>query len=390
MQNCVHADSGNPSEAASGTKWTCPMHPEIVREAPGPCPICGMALEPLTPMAVSEPSSELKDMSLRFWIGLAFALPVFTLEMTGHVFDLHSWLAPQISNWIQLVLATPVVLWAGWPFFVRGWRSVVSLNLNMFTLIAMGTGVAWVYSVAATLAPGIFPEAFQMAGGSVAVYFEAAAVITVLVLLGQVLELRARESTGGAIKALLDLAPRNARRIGGDGNEDEVPVEAIAVGDSLRIRPGEKIPIDGEILDGRGTVDESMVTGESMPVTKTTGMRLVGGTMNQTGSFVLRADQVGKDTILARIVQMVAEAQRSRAPIQRLADRVSSWFCTRGTPCRHYGLCGVVAHRPGTANGIWPGYSRRRVDHCLSLRAWPCDAHVDHGRHRPWCKSRRC
>jgi Cu+-exporting ATPase len=285
-----------------------------------------MALEPSVPTTASGPSAELADMRMRFWVALALTLPVFILEMTGHVVDLHRWLAPQASNWIQLAFATPVVLWAGWPFFVRGWRSVLNLNLNMCTLIAMGTGVAWSYSIVATLAPGIFPEAFQIPGGTVAVYFEAAAVITTLVLLGQVLELRARESTGGAIKALLDLAPRNARRITGNGNEEEVPVEDVGIGDTLRIRPGEKIPVDGEIMDGRGTVDESMVTGESMPVTKTTGMRLVGGTMNQTGSFVMRADQVGKDTMLARIVQMVAEAQRSRAPIQMLADRVSSWF----------------------------------------------------------------
>jgi Cu+-exporting ATPase len=326
MQHCENADPGKASEAAAGTKWTCPMHPEIVREAPGACPICGMALEPLTPTTSSEPSSELANMSLRFWIGLALALPVFTLEMAGHVFDLHQWMAPQSANWFQLVLATPVVLWAGWPFFVRAGQSLVNRSLNMFTLIAMGTGVSWTYSVVATLTPGIFPEAFQMAGGTVAVYFEAAAVITVLVLLGQVLELRARENTGGAIKALLNLAPRTARRITGNGNEEEVPVDAIAVGENLRIRPGEKIPVDGEILDGRGSVDESMVTGESMPVTKAPGMRLVGGTINQTGSFVMRADKVGRDTMLARIVQMVAEAQRSRAPIQRLADQVSSWF----------------------------------------------------------------
>ena len=326
MHHSAQAHRGKMTKAAAGTAWTCPMHPEIVREAPGPCPICGMALEPLVPTSAAGPSSELQDMSLRFWASLALTLPVIALEMTGHVFDLHMWLAQQTSNWIQLVFATPVVLWAGWPFFVRGWRSVLGLNLNMFTLIAMGTGVAWAYSIVATLAPGAFPDAFKMADGTVAVYFEAAAVITMLVLLGQVLELRARENTGGAIKALLDLAPRNARRITPNGNEEEVPVDAVGVGDSLRIRPGEKIPVDGEIMDGRGTVDESMVTGESMPVTKTTGMRLVGGTMNQTGSFVMRADQVGKDTMLARIVQMVAEAQRSRAPIQMLADRVSSWF----------------------------------------------------------------
>jgi Cu+-exporting ATPase len=302
------------------------MHPEIVRDEPGPCPICGMALEPLVPTSLSGPSPELIDMRMRFLVALALTLPVFGLEMTGHVVDLHHWIAPQASNWIQLVIATPVVLWAGWPFFVRGGQSIVTLNLNMFTLIAMGTGVAWSYSMVATLAPGIFPEAFRMPGGAVAVYFEAAAVITTLVLLGQVLELRARESTGDTIKALLDLAPRTARRIAEGGNEEEVPVTMVGVGDHLRIRPGEKVPVDGEILEGRGTVDESMVTGESMPVTKEASMRLVGGTMNQTGSFVMRADQVGKDTMLARIVQMVAEAQRSRAPIQRLADRVSSWF----------------------------------------------------------------
>ncbi len=326
MQHCAEARRGKVTTAATGTEWTCPMHPEIVRKAPGPCPICGMALEPMVPTSASGPNSELKDMNLRFWIGFVLTLPVFILEMSGHVFDLHAWLAPQTSNWFQLALATPVVLWAGWPFFVRGWQSLINRSLNMFTLIAMGTGVAWAYSVIATLMPEIFPEAFQMPGETVAVYFEAAAVITVLVLLGQVIELRARENTGGAIKALLDLAPRNAQRITGNGIEEEVPVDAVGVGDSLRIRPGEKIPVDGEILDGRGTVDESMVTGESMPVTKAPGMRLVGGTMNQTGSFVMRADQVGQDTMLARIVQMVAAAQRSRAPIQALADRVSSWF----------------------------------------------------------------
>ena len=312
--------------SADGGSWTCPMHPEIIRDAPGACPICGMALEPMIPTASAEPSAELHDMRRRFWFGLALTLPVFALEMAGHVFNIHMLLAPQTSNWIQLVLATPVVLWAGFPFFVRGWQSLVNRSLNMFTLIAMGTGVAWTYSIVATFAPDIFPEAFRMAGGTVAVYFEAAAIITVLVLLGQVLELRARENTGGAIKALLDLAPRTARRISSEGGEEEVPVDAIGVGDQLRIRPGEKIPVDGEILDGRGSVDESMVTGESMPVTKAPGMRLVGGTINQTGSFVLRADKVGRDTMLARIVQMVADAQRSRAPIQRLADRVSSWF----------------------------------------------------------------
>ena len=319
------ARTAGPS-APEGTQWTCPMHPEIVRDRPGACPICGMALEPMMPTASTGPSEELKDMNRRFLIGLALTVPIVALEMGGHLFDLHMWIAPQISNWVQLALATPVVLWGGWPFFVRGWQSLVHRSLNMFTLIAMGTGVAWGYSVIATLAPGIFPPAFQGMGGTVAVYFEAAAVITVLVLLGQVLELRARENTGGAIRALLDLAPKSARRVASDGSEADIPLEHVVAGDTLRIRPGEKIPVDGEILDGRGSVDESMVTGESMPVTKAPGMRLIGGTLNQTGSFLMRADQVGRDTMLARIVQMVAEAQRSRAPIQRLADRVSGWF----------------------------------------------------------------
>jgi Cu+-exporting ATPase len=265
-------------------------------------------------------------MTRRFWIGLVFTLPVFALEMGGHLIGLSHYLSQSTSNWLQLLLATPVVLWAGWPFFERGWRSVVSRNLNMFTLIAMGTGVAWLYSVVATLAPGIFPAAFRNPDGSVAVYFEAAAVITVLVLLGQVLELRARETTSGAIRALLDLAPKTARRIRPDGSEEEVNLDTIQVGDRLRVRPGEKVPVDGEVLEGRSSVDESMVTGESMPVTKEVGSRAIGGTINQTGALVIRADKVGRDTMLSRIVQMVSEAQRSRAPIQRLADQVSGWF----------------------------------------------------------------
>jgi Cu+-exporting ATPase len=319
------AESAKSADVAEGTKWTCPMHPEIVRDGPGACPICGMALEPMTPVASEGPSEELIDMSRRLWIGLLLTLPVFGLEMGGHLFDIHSLIAPQTSNWVQLALATPVVLWAGAPFFVRGYQSLVNKSLNMFTLIAMGTGVAWAYSVIATVAPGIFPAAFRMMDGSVAIYFEAASVITLLVLVGQVLELRARENTSGAIKALLDLAPKTARRIE-NGEDRDVSLEDVHVGDSLRIRPGEKIPVDGEILEGRGSIDESMVTGESMPVSKEKGMRLIGGTMNQTGSFVLRADQVGRDTMLSRIVQMVAEAQRSRAPVQRLADQVSAWF----------------------------------------------------------------
>jgi Cu+-exporting ATPase len=318
------APSPVPS-VAPGTKWTCPMHPEIVRDGPGACPICGMALEPMMPEAGFAPNPELADMTRRFWIGLVLAIPVVTLEMGGEMLGLRAILGHQLSNGIQLVFATPVVLWAGWPFFLRGARSLVTRHLNMFTLIAMGTGVAWSYSVVATLAPQIFPPAFQE-GGAVSVYFEAAAVITVLVLLGQVLELRARESTGGAIRALLDLAPKQARRLRADGGEEDIPLEHVQVGDSLRVRPGEKIPVDGTVVEGNCSIDESMVTGESMPVEKAPGARVIGGTMNRTGSLVMRAEQIGRDTMLARIVAMVAEAQRSRAPIQRLADQVSSWF----------------------------------------------------------------
>ncbi|HEY6633632.1 MAG TPA: copper-translocating P-type ATPase, partial [Rhizobiaceae bacterium] len=315
-----------PADVPPGAVWTCPMHPEIRRNGPGSCPICGMALEPL--MAAGDgPNAELVDMTRRFWIALALALPVFLLEMGRHLFPaLHHLIPPRTSIWIQFVLATPVVLWAGWPFFERGWASLRTMNLNMFTLIAMGTGVAWLYSVVATLFPSIFPQAFRGADGTVAVYFEAAAVITVLVLLGQVLELRARESTSGAIKALLDLAPKTARRIRADGGDEEVGLDVIVVGDRLRVRPGEKVPVDALVEEGRSALDESMVTGESMPVTKTVGDRVIGGTINQSGALVVRAEKVGRDTMLARIVQMVADAQRSRAPIQRLADRVSAWF----------------------------------------------------------------
>ncbi len=304
--------------------YTCPMHPEICQVGPGACPICGMALEPLVVTAEAPPNEELIDMRRRFWIGLALAVPVFLLEMSRHLFGMAP-ISDKASNWVQLVLATPVVLWAGAPFFVRGWRSLRTRNLNMFTLIAMGTGVAWVYSVVATVAPALFPAAFRGAEGTVAVYFEAAAVITVLVLLGQVLELRARDTTSGAIRALLDLAPKTARRIR-DGNEEEVALEMVAVGDLLRVRPGERVPVDGVVTEGRGSVDESMVTGESIPVLKEPGAALLGGTINQTGGLVMRAEKVGRDTLLQRIVALVADAQRSRAPIQRLADRVSAVF----------------------------------------------------------------
>jgi Cu+-exporting ATPase len=310
----------------AGAVYTCPMHPEIRQPGPGSCPICGMALEPELVSAETQPNPELADMTRRFRIGLALAVPVFALEMGGHLTSLHQWLGQQTSNWIQLLLATPVVLWAGWPFFVRAWTSVKTRNLNMFTLIAMGTGVAWVYSIVGTVLPGVFPAVMRGHDGSVAIYFEAAAVITVLVLLGQVLELKARERTSGAIRALLDLSPKMARRIRPDGTDEDIGLDHVMVGDRLRVRPGERVPVDGEIVDGRSALDESMVTGESMPVTKSVGDRVIGGTMNQSGAFVMRADKIGRDTVLAQIVQMVAQAQRSRAPIQRLADQVSAWF----------------------------------------------------------------
>jgi Cu+-exporting ATPase len=310
--------------APAGTIYTCPMHPEVRQEGPGSCPICGMALEPEQVSLDDAPDPELIDMTRRLWIALALTVPVFVIEMGRHLGLMD--LVPGVwSNWISLVLATPVVLWAGAPFFERGWKSLLTRNLNMFTLIAMGTGTAWLYSMVGTLAPHLFPPAFRDMHGAVEVYFEAAAVITVLVLLGQVLELRARAQTSGAIRALLGLAPKTARRVTAHGDED-VAIDAIAVGDVLRARPGEKIPVDGVVTEGHSFVDESMVTGESMPVSKVVGAKVIGGTVNQAGGLVLRAEKIGRDTMLARIVDMVARAQRSRAPIQRLADRVAGWF----------------------------------------------------------------
>lgn len=308
----------------SGAIYTCPMHPQIRQKGPGSCPICGMALEPEIVTGDEGPNPELADMRHRFWIGLFLTLPVVFLEMGAHVFNIHI-VEPQISNWLQLALGTPVVLWAGWPFFHRARASIINRSLNMFTLIAMGTGVAWIYSVIATIAPNLFPDAFRGEHGAVSIYFEAAAVITVLVLLGQVLELKAREQTSGAIKALLKLAPDTARRMT-DAGDEEIPLSHVHQGDLLRVRPGDKIPVDGVVLEGGSAVDESMVTGESMPAKKEAGSSVIGGTINQTGSFVMRAEKIGQETMLARIVKMVAEAQRSRAPIQRLADVVSGWF----------------------------------------------------------------
>ena len=324
--HAANAAGQRPQVTVEASEWTCPMHPEIRQSGPGACPICGMALEPVTVTAGSGPSPELADMTRRFWVALVLTIPVVVLGMGGDLIPaIHDLVSPRVSTWVQFVFATPVVLWAGLPFFQRGWTSLRTMKLNMFTLIAMGTGVAWLFSVIATFAPGIFPDAFRM-DGAVDVYFEAAAVITTLVLVGQVLELRAREQTSGAIRALLDLTPKTAHRLAADATEEEVALDLVQIGDRLRVRPGEKVPVDGTVEDGRSFLDESLVTGESMPTSKTTGDTVIGGTLNQTGSLVVRAEKIGRDTMLARIVQMVADAQRSRAPIQRTADRVAAWF----------------------------------------------------------------
>jgi len=344
--SCKSKFDANPSEyaapsrkdgitqpAASQAVYTCPMHPQIRRDGPGSCPICGMALELLVPEGETGPSLELNDFARRFWIGTAMTLPVVLLEVGGHLANLHQTLGQQNGNYLQALFGTPVVLWAGWPLLTRGWQSIVLRSLNMFTLIAMGIGIALIYSLVATFAPGVFPETLRGAEGAVAVYFEAASVITVLVLLGQVLELRARETTSGAIRALLDLAPKTARKIGPGGIETEVPVDEIAIGDRLRVRPGEKIPVDGTVVEGRSAVDESMVTGESMPVTKEIASKVIGGTVNRSGALIVEARKIGRDTMLAQIVHLVAQAQRSRAPIQRLADQVSAWFVPAVIAC---------------------------------------------------------
>jgi Cu+-exporting ATPase len=309
---------GKPPEPAAA-QWTCPMHPEVLRDMPGNCPICGMALEPMTPTAATADNPELADMTRRFWVAAVLSAPLLALAMLWH--------SPSpIAVWVQLVLATPVVAWAGAPFFRRGWESVKNRRLNMFTLIALGTGVAYLYSLVAVLAPGLFPASFRAHDGGIPLYFEAAAVITALVLLGQVLELRARAQTSSAIRALLDLAPKQARRVNDDGSEADVPLEAVLPGQLLRVRPGEKVPVDGSVIDGRSAVDESMISGEPLPVEKAPGDKLIGATINGTGSLVMRAERVGSDTLLAQIVHMVAEAQRSRAPVQRLVDTISAWF----------------------------------------------------------------
>jgi len=330
MTHDHHGHSAHPPSrtprGAPGQTYTCPMHPEVVSETASDCPLCGMALEPRgVPHEAEKEPAELREMRSRFRVSVLLTLPVFVLGM-GHLFGLEHVIDERTSNWIQLLFATPVVLFGGWPFFVRGWRSLLTRHLNMFTLIALGVGVAYAYSVVATVAPGAFPDAFRSASGAVGVYFEAAAVIVTLVLLGQVIELRARSRTGAAIQALLGLAPKHARRLNEDGSEEDVPLDAIRVGDRLRVRPGEKVPVDGLVLEGASSVDESMLTGEPMPVEKTEGSRVIGATLNGTGALVIRAEKVGDETLLARIVQMVAEAQRSRAPIQRLGDTVAGYF----------------------------------------------------------------
>jgi len=317
-----------PTAPVVRTEYVCPMHPQIVRDHPGTCPICGMALEPRTVTAEEGPNPELVDMTQRFWISLGLSLPLVIGAMADMLpgAPLRHLVSPRVLAWTQLILASPVVLWGGRPFFERGWASLVNRSLNMFTLIALGTGAAYVYSVIATVTPGIFPASFRSHGGEVGLYFEAAAIITVLVLLGQVLELRARSQTSSAIRALLGLAPKTARRLRHDGGEDDVPLDAVQPGDRLRVRPGERVPVDGVVIEGASAVDESMITGEPIPVEKTPGSRVTGSTVNGTGSFVMRAERVGAETLLAQIVRMVSEAQRSRAPIQRLADQVSAWF----------------------------------------------------------------
>ncbi len=320
------AEAGHDVPKAGVAEWTCPMHPEVIRSAPGPCPICGMALEPRT-ITLDERNPELDDMTRRLRVSTALTVPVLILAMGEYLpGKIAESLAGSTVNWIQLALTTPVVLWGGWPFFVRGWQSLVHRSLNMFTLIALGVGVAYVYSVVATTFPGLFPHSFRMHNGQVGVYFEAAASIVTLVLVGQVLELRARSQTGAAIRALLGLAPTTARRLRDDGSDEDVALDRVHVGDRLRVRPGEKVPADGVVLEGTSAVDESMVTGEPIPIAKDRGDTVIGGTMNGTGSLVVRADRVGGDTLLARIVSMVAQAQRSRAPIQRLADVVAGYF----------------------------------------------------------------
>src|SRR6266699_2565206 len=345
-----------PPVVRKTAQYTCPMHPQIVRDQPGNCPICGMALEPRTASLEDEENPELVEMTRRFQVGLVLSLPLLVIGMNDLIpgAPLERIASMNVWGWVEFVLATPVVLWGAWPFFVRGWQSIVNRSLNMFTLIGLGVAVAYLYSVVAALAPGIFPPSFRDASGQVGVYFEAAAAITTLVLLGQVLELRARSRTGAAIRALLGLAPKTARLVGEDGSERDVPLERVKPGDRLRVRPGEKIPVDGIVLEGRCSVDESMITGEAMPVEKQSGDGVTGATLNGTGSLIMRAERVGSETLLAQIVRMVAEAQRSRAPIQKLADQVSGYFVpiVVGAAVLTFVIWGLWGPEPRLAHGL--------------------------------------
>jgi P-type Cu+ transporter len=357
--------------AAGTTVYTCPMHPEIRRNAPGSCPICGMSLEPVIPELEGDDNAELRDFERRFWWSLPLTAAVFVLAMFGHRLN---WFDMATQSWIELVLSVPIVLWAGWPFFERGWTSVVNRSPNMWTLIGLGTGAAFVYSVIATVAPGVFPDSF-VSMGRVAVYFEAAAVIISLTLLGQVLELRARSQTSAAIKSLLGLAPRTARRIRDDGVEEDVPLAHVHVGDRLRVRPGEKVPVDGVVVEGSSAVDESMLTGEPMPVTKRAGDKAIGATLNTSGAFTIRAERVGAATMLSQIVQMVAQAQRSRAPMQRMADVVAGYFVVTVVLIALATLLvwGLFGPEPRWVFGLINAVA-------VLIIACPCHAHVHHGR----------
>ena len=357
------------------------MHPQIVQEGPGPCPICGMALEPMGALPEDTDNPELIDFTRRLWVAAPLALALLAIDMGAHVFgvDLLPFVSPEAQQWLKLALAIPAVLWSGWPFFVRGFQSIRSGWLNMFTLIALGTGAAFLYSVLAVVAPGLFPPSMADAHGLIPTYFEAAAVIVALVLLGQVLELRAREKTGGAIRALLDLAPKTALRVLKDGKTETVPLASVKVGDVLRVRPGDKIPIDGTVIDGRSAVDESMLTGEPIPVEKTTGDRVTGGTLNGTGSFDMRVDRTGAETTLAQVVEMVASAQRSRAPIQALADTVAGYFVPAVILVAVLAFIAWYFLGPGAATGACAGRGGHRADHRLSLRARTGHADLHHG-----------
>ena len=384
------APGGVAPATAARSDYTCPMHPQISRPGPGSCPICGMALEPRTAGAGEEGDSELVSMTRRFWTSVALAIPVLILGMSDLIpgKPVQHVLSARAIGLLQLLLATPVVLWAGFPFFERGWASLVNRSLNMFTLIALGTGTAYIYSVVAVLFPAIFPESFRDMNGAIPLYFEAAATITALVLLGQVLELRARSHTSSAIRALLKLSPKIARLVRAGSTEIDVPIEHIAPGDSLRVRPGEKIPVDGSVTDGSSSVDESLMTGEPIPVEKITGSRVIGGTVNGTGSFLMRADRVGSETLLAQIVRMVSEAQRSRAPVQKLADLVASYFVPAVVliAIATFAIWAIVGPAPKMAHALLNAVA-------VLIIACPCalglaTPHGHHGRHRPRRPSR--